>query len=159
MKVVMGDGFDMIGKKNMMRVNRLKRKEYAEGKNVDDPEAKMDDTTTSIENVVYARDPKVFDTKNGMVNQKTAFTHENYLDVKTLIKKNQARNNDTDTIGGVKMPPPKRIIKTKEEIEKEKMLEAKARYKLRTHENGEVDPTDKTLLFESRFESGNLYLA
>ena len=32
------------------------------------PEAKMDDTTNSIENVVYARDPKVFDTKSGMVN-------------------------------------------------------------------------------------------
>ena len=159
MKVVMGDGFDMIGKKNMMRVNRLKRKEYAEGKNVDDPEAKMDDTTNHIENVVYARDPKVFDTKSGMVNQKIAFSHENYLDVKTLIKMNQARNNDMDKIGGVKMPPPKRIVKTKEEIEKEKMLEAKARYKLRTNEDGTVDPTDKTLLFESRFESGNLYLA
>ena len=119
MKVVMGEGFDMIGKKNMMRVNRLKRKEYAENKNVDDPEAKMDDTTTSIENVVYARDPKVFDTKSGLVSQKNAFTHENYLDVKTLIKINQARNNDMEKIGGVKMPPPKRIIKTKEEVEKE----------------------------------------
>ena len=64
-----------------------------------------------------------------------------------------------DKIGGVKMPPPKRIVKTKEEVEKEKMLEAKARYKLRTLEDGSVDPTDKTLLFESRFESGNLYLA
>ena len=57
------------------------------------------------------------------------------------------------------MPPPKKIMKTKEEIDKEKMLEAKARYKLRTLEDGSVDPTDKTLLFESRFESGNLYLA
>lgn len=50
-------------------------------------------------------------------------------------------------------------MKTKEEIEKQKMLEAKAMYKLRTLEDGSVDPTDKTLLFESRFESGNLYLA
>ena len=39
------------------------------------------------------------------------------------------------------------------------MLEAKAKYKLRTKEDGTVDPKDKTLLFESRFESGNLYLA
>ena len=38
-------------------------------------------------------------------------------------------------------------------------MEAKARYKLRTLEDGQVDPEDKTLLFESRFESGNLYLA
>ena len=39
------------------------------------------------------------------------------------------------------------------------MLEEKAHYKLRTLENGEVDRKDQTLLFESRFESGNLYLA
>jgi len=38
-------------------------------------------------------------------------------------------------------------------------LQAKAKYKLKRLENGDVDPTDKTLLFESKFESGNLYLA
>ena len=57
------------------------------------------------------------------------------------------------------MPPPKKIYKTREQIEHDKVLEAKARYKLRTLEDGTTDPTDKTLLFESRFESGNLYLA
>jgi hypothetical protein len=64
----MGEGFDQIGKKNMMRVNRIKRKEYAEGKAADDVEAKMDDTTHAIQNIVYARDPKVFDTRSGNVN-------------------------------------------------------------------------------------------
>ena len=39
------------------------------------------------------------------------------------------------------------------------MLEEKAKYKLRTLPDGRVDPKDKTLLFESKFESGNLYLA
>lgn len=38
-------------------------------------------------------------------------------------------------------------------------MEAKARYKLREGEDGKIDWNDKTLLFESRFESGNLYLA
>ena len=38
-------------------------------------------------------------------------------------------------------------------------MEAKARYKLREGDDGKVDRNDKTLLFESRFESGNLYLA
>jgi len=39
-------------------------------------------------------------------------------------------------------------------------LEAKARYKLRVDpETNRIDRSDKTLLFESRFESGNLYLA
>ena len=38
-------------------------------------------------------------------------------------------------------------------------LEAKARYKLKKTDNGLIDRNDKTLLFESRFESGNLYLS
>ena len=66
----MGEGFDQIGKKNMMRVNRLKRKEYAENKILDDVEAKIDEFTHIIQNVIYARDPKVFDTNSGFVNQK-----------------------------------------------------------------------------------------
>ena len=38
-------------------------------------------------------------------------------------------------------------------------LEAKARYKLRRDEETHlIDRSDKTLLFESRFECGNLYL-
>ena len=44
----MGEGFDQIGKKNMMRVNRLKRKEFAEGKLLDDDEAKMNEFTSNI---------------------------------------------------------------------------------------------------------------
>jgi len=38
-------------------------------------------------------------------------------------------------------------------------LMAKTKYKLKRLPTGEVDPNDKTLLFESKFESGNLYLA
>ena len=41
----------------------------------------------------------------------------------------------------------------------DEMLEAKAIYKLKTLPDGQNDPADKTLLFESKFESGNLYLA
>ena len=49
LKVNMGDGFDQIGKKNMMRVNRMKRREYAEGKQInEDIEAKMDEFTHII---------------------------------------------------------------------------------------------------------------
>lgn len=155
----MGDGFDQIGKKNMMRVNRIKRREYAEGKGELDVEAKMDENTVTIQNIVYARDPKVFDNKNGVVNQKNAFSHENYLDIRTLIRLNEARNADADSIGKVKKPPPKIIHKTREQIDHEKALEAKATYKLRTLSDGTFDPSDKTLLFESKFESGNLYLA
>lgn len=50
-------------------------------------------------------------------------------------------------------------MKPKEISEREQELNSKAKYQLRRLENGAVDPTDKTLLFESRFESGNLYLA
>jgi len=59
----------------------------------------------------------------------------------------------------MKKPPPKIIHKTREQLEHDKVLEAKAVYKLRTLGDGSVDPHDKTLLFESKFESGNLYLA
>lgn len=45
----------------------------------------MDDTTVEIRNIVYARDPKIFDTKSGMVNQRAAFNHENMLDIKNLV--------------------------------------------------------------------------
>lgn len=44
----MGDGFDQIGKKNMMRVNRIKRREFAEGKGENDVEAKMNENTVTI---------------------------------------------------------------------------------------------------------------
>lgn len=119
----------------------------------------MDENTHTIQNIVYARDPKIFDNKNGVVNQKSAFLHENYLDVRNLIWLNEARNSDADKIGLIKKPPPKIIHKTKEQIEHDKMLEAKAIYKLKTLPDGQNDPADKTLMFESKFESGNLYLA
>lgn len=46
----------------------------------------MTDSTFVIQNIVYARDPRIFDTKNNLVNQREAFQHENYLDIKSLIK-------------------------------------------------------------------------
>ena len=110
----MGDGFDQIGKKNMMRVNRIKRREYADGKGQEEVEAKMDENTVTIQNIVYARDPRIFDNKNGVVNQKQAFLHENFLDVRNLIRQNEARNADSDKIGMIKKPPPKVIHKTRE---------------------------------------------
>lgn len=108
---------------------------------------------------MYARDPKIFDTKSGFVNQRNAFLHENMLDIKGLIRSNEERSGGAEGFGVRRPPPPKKVGKSKKELEYEKELEAKARYKLRTLEDGEVDRTDKTLLFESRFESGNLYLA
>lgn len=90
--VKMGEGFDQVGKMNMMRVNIDKRKQFDEEKNKRNPEeqvskeAKMDDCTHWIQNIVYARDPKIFDTKGGLVNQRQAFQHENYLDIKAMIK-------------------------------------------------------------------------
>ena len=118
----------------------------------------MDEYTHIIQNIVYARDPKIFDTKNGFVNQRAAFMHENTLDIKPLIRLNEEKSGNNDNFVR-RAPPPKRIIKTREMLEKEKELEAKAKYKLKELENGQIDRSDKTLLFESKFESGNLYLA
>jgi hypothetical protein len=52
----------------------------------------MDEFTHIIQNIVYARDPKIFDNKNGFVNQREAFMHENMLDIKPLIKINEERS-------------------------------------------------------------------
>jgi hypothetical protein len=84
--------------------------------------------------------------------------HENRLDIKSLIKNNQDRSGNNDNMGR-KPTVPKRILKTKEMIDREKEFEARANYKLKELENGKIDRQDKTLLFESKFESGNLYLA
>ena len=117
----MGDGFDQIGKKNMMRENREKRRAYDEKKREglwkrgfeeDETEAKMDEYTHIIQNIVYARDPKIFDTKNGFVNQRNAFMHENYLDIKNLIRINEEKAGNERGFG-VRMPPQKKVQKTK----------------------------------------------
>lgn len=107
----MGDGYDLIGRKNMMRENREKRRAYENGKDADQ-EAKMDDTTHVINNIVYARDPKIFETKSGYVNQRAAFVHENLLDIKQLIRQNEERSGGEKM--GFKAPPPKRMVKTKQ---------------------------------------------
>lgn len=54
---------------------------------------------------------------------------------------------------------PKKVMKTKAQVQRDAELREKAKYKLRELDDGRVDRNDKTLLFESRFESGNLYLA
>ena len=113
----MGDGYDQVGKKNMMRENREKRKKYDElrkeaawrrGHDDDENEAKMHEFTHIIQNIVYARDPKIFDTKNGFVNQRAAFMHENMLDIKALIRINEERTGAAERFGA-KLPPPKRV--------------------------------------------------
>ena len=83
----MGEGFDQIGKTDMMRKNQEKKKEQEAMKREkdDEVEAKMDEFTALIRNVVYARDPKVFESKSGYVHQRSAFIHENFLDVKNMI--------------------------------------------------------------------------
>lgn len=106
----MGEGFDLIGRKNMMRENREKRRGFEAGKD-NEQEAKMDDTTHVINNIVFARDPKIFDTKTGYVNQRQAFVHENLLDIKQLIRNNEEKSGSEKI--GFKAPPPKRVVKTK----------------------------------------------
>jgi hypothetical protein len=73
----------------------------------------MDEYTHIIQNIVYARDPKIFDTKNGFVNQRNAFMHENMLDVKNLIRLNEERAGNHDGFNR-RMPPSKKFQKTKE---------------------------------------------
>jgi hypothetical protein len=78
------------------------------------------------------------------VNQSDAFKHENYLDVKNLVK---ARELLADSEASSRTRAALRLInrKTTQVIDRNV-------YKLQSAD-------DRTLLFESRFECGNLYLA
>jgi hypothetical protein len=56
------------------------------------------------------------------------------LDIKPLIRANEERENQERM--GVRMPPPKKIQKTKQQIDYEYELAERAKYKLKRLENG-----------------------
>ena len=96
----------------------------------------MDEYTHFIQNIVYARDPKIFDTKNGYVNQRAAFMHENMLDIKQLIRMNEEKHGHGERLYGGRTSLPKKPQKTRQQILHDQELEKKAMYKLRTLEDG-----------------------
>ena len=116
----MGEGFDQIDKKGFQKPDRKRKL------NPDEDEVKMDDTTQEIKNIVYARDPKVFDTKTGFANQRNAFQHENMLDIKSLVAAQESRAPGGMRMGGFK---PTKVVRSQEEKDHDRMLEAKARYR------------------------------
>ena len=59
--------------------------------------------------------------------------HENFLDIKPFVQKNEERSGEGM---GRRLSPPKRVVKTKEALERDRELEQKARYKLRENDNG-----------------------
>ena len=90
--VKMSKGFDLVNGKQAGFTRRTKeeRQKQAQANKksavvFDYNVVKMDEHTAIIRNIVYARDPKIFDTKTGHVNQRQAFTHDNFLDIKALI--------------------------------------------------------------------------
>ena len=72
--------------------------------------------------------------------------HENTLDLKELIRKNQILANEQNQ--NVPKRPRKRSTKINEQFSKDVGMDYVVK-----------GPEDRTLLFESRFESGNLFLA
>ena len=85
--------------------------------------------------------------------------HENLLDIKAMMLQIEARAGGSERIGMPRMPMFKKVTKTKAQLQHEQELREKATYTLRRNEDGRIDRSDKTLLFESKFESGNLFLA
>lgn len=110
--------------------------------------AKIDDTTHFIKNIVYARDPRIIDEEKGHCHQRDAFSHLNNVDVKLLVVKNQIMAEDS------KYPSlsPRTVQRRMPQNNQPKQTLDSQVYRL-------TGPEDRTLLFESRFESGNLYLA
>ena len=114
-----------------------------------------------IRNIVYLRDVTILDNLGKGISeltQKDVFQHENFIDVKQLIRERDISERMHDQLENA-------ISRAKRQQQKQlsSMINAKqapigaldvrnGSYKLDGIE-------DKTLLFESRFESGNLYLA
>lgn len=121
-----------------------------------------------IQNIVYLRETKILDNLEKGINQltqKDVFNHENYLDIKKLIR-------ERETSEQMKEHLPESVIRAKQRLQAytyqnrqcnklnelsnggyiEDRGDGSACYKLQTKE-------DRTLIFESRFESGNLFLA
>ena len=64
--------------------------------------------------------------------------HENMLNIKQLIRTNEEKFGEKERFGAPRSPPPRRVMKTKQQMDYELSLEAKARYKLRRDEESEV---------------------
>ena len=137
----MGEGFDLLSAKKKLIKNQLlpKKDEVV----IEQPQHKIDETTQMIRNVVFARDPTILEQDKSSVNRDEAFQHENYLDVKTLIRTRELMADEEQS------PQARAALRMNR---KNKMQFDAQVYKL-------TGPEDRTLLFESRFESGNLYLA
>lgn len=101
---------------------------------------KIDETTSTITSIVFIRDASLLD-DNNEIDQREAFQHHNYLDVRSLVKKREFLADEASS------PTARAALRMKPKITQQDFA-----YKLQGAE-------DVTLLFESRFESGNLFLA
>ena len=147
----MTEGFDLIGKRKKFIKERLAEREVNAIKKpeiiLDNPQAKIDDTTQLIKNIVFARDPSNIDVETLSMNQRDAFMHENYLNLGELIKRRELMQQGA---GDEPISPAAKALRyISKNTQKQGDINV---YRLKDHD-------DKTLLIESRFESGNLYLA
>jgi hypothetical protein len=147
----MTDGYDLIGKRKKFIKEKLAEREANAVKKpeiiLDNPQAKIDETTHIIKNIVFARDPSNIDMETLSINQRDAFMHENYLNLGELIKRRELMQMGAGE--SPTSPAAKALRYNRQNTQKQGDINV---YRLKDYE-------DKTLLIESRFESGNLYLA
>ena len=117
---------------------------------------------------MYLRDLKILDHLEKNINQlsqKDVFNHENYLDIKKLIRERETSEKMNDHF-------PESIMRAKRALQTEKSFTGIAKTLEELSNGGFIEDRgdgsacyklmskeDRTLLFESRFESGNLFLA
>ena len=119
------------------------------------PVVEVEDISTFVTNIVYCRDPKVLSkleessrnmTQPGYYNLRLLIQHENFLDVKQLIRTTN-------------------MVSECERYESNRMKQKKkvgGGIKVGNDTDAlvqQLSDGSRTLLFESRFESGNLFLA
>lgn len=114
------------------------------------------------------RDIKLLDHLDKNINQltqKDVFNHENYLDIKKLIRERECSEKMNENF-------PESIIRAKRALAADKSFSGITRQLEELSNGGFIEDRgdgsacyklmnkdDRTLLFESRFESGNLFLA
>lgn len=105
-----------------------------------------------LKNIVYLRDTSILqylDKRINQISQREIFQHENYLDVTELIKEREIQ----ERWEGLDSSSP--LMKARKRI----LYNLQVNQDSSCYQQPRQSDDDLTLQFESRFESGNLYMA
>jgi hypothetical protein len=147
-------GYDLIEKAHKERKRRFQEQLEEQAQNTSRPALEplvpaSIDESARLTDIVYARDPSVLDSDNSIAVL-DALKHENYLNIKYLIQKRDLQAAEDQS------PNARAALRVLQQAQQPHVTSVSD---LKKNLFSLASPDDKTLLFESRFECGNLYLA